>query len=464
MAINIPQILPINPLNGVQSFPTNFEMKSFVTNMSRATGHLPDFLLALVLLPISRNAFFSKRLGISPQVAIRYHQFVANLFMIALIIHFVFASFAWKYRAGNVFNYILHFNTINDTNPLHWTINDWKWQTGNLAVLCAFLIRLLSLPIIRRRRYDIFMTSHLILPIPMVVFGSIHASSTFIYSFPALALYVVDLCFRLHAYMCNPLAVVSFEPAEILRIETKNTLKKYDRKSRSGLYYDLHVKSVSKVFSRPFSVARFTKKDTLVFYIDKGKSETWKGYLGSQMADAKISTTANAHDIIINLEANLNINLSLQGPFGARVFNMDRIDVLACFVGGIGIAAISQLLFECIESHPKKRIYLFWSIRSKDLLHFTLFKELVAEIHSNVFIQVNVSDNLNSKVAAPLRVEVQTHRLTLGPALDRVMEETSEKKTVGLYTCASEEYMTELEIESAKYYGRIIFKRELFNF
>jgi NAD(P)H-flavin reductase len=67
-------------------------------------------------------------------------------------------------------------------------------------------------------------------------------------------------------------------------------------------------------------------------------------------------------------------DLSFHGPFGNELMELERINVLACFLGGIGITGGSQLIFDCIEHFPQTKVYIFWSIRTSDYLELTLFK------------------------------------------------------------------------------------------
>jgi hypothetical protein len=88
--------------------------------------------------------------------------------------------------------------------------------------------------------------------------------------------------------------------------------------------------------------------------------------------------------------------------------------------------------------------------------------------HDQVFIEVyvcNISephhkaqyDNENGDI------QVNSELIDLETTLSKVMDETMKDKTVGVYTCAPEGYMNQLELESTKYYNRIILQREVFN-
>jgi hypothetical protein len=68
------------------------------------------------------------------------------------------------------------------------------------------------------------------------------------------------------------------------------------------------------------------------------------------------------------------INASATGPFGCSLLNMDSLDGLVCFVQGIGLVGISQLIFDTIEFYPHKRIILFWSVRNTDYISISLFR------------------------------------------------------------------------------------------
>ena len=59
-------------------------------------------------------------------------------------------------------------------------------------------------------------------------------------------------------------------------------------------------------------------------------------------------------------------------------------------------------------------------------------------------------------------IQVRAGMIDLKKVLHKVMEETPQEKTVGVYTCAPEGYMSQLEYLSTKDHT-IVFQREVFN-
>lgn len=89
---------------------------------TRHSGHPASFFLALTLLPISRNAFFSSYLGISVPKAILYHKSMACLFTISSIIHLVvtvckYQVYGYRFLSSEFW---LHFINYGLEMPWAW--------------------------------------------------------------------------------------------------------------------------------------------------------------------------------------------------------------------------------------------------------------------------------------------------------------------------------------------------------
>lgn len=164
------------------------------------------------------------------------------------------------------------------------------------------------------------------------------------------------------------------------------------------------------------------------------------------------------------------IQVSLCGPFGCKLFNMNRLDGLACFVAGVGITGVSQLLFDCMELYPEKRLYILWSIRDSDKLELSLFKgklyiteELIAAKNLNTIIKVNIT-NMSNSIKESTNFNCDLGRIDISRELSNIMDEIPENQTIGVYSCAPEDYIINVENACRDYPGRIIFEREIFTY
>jgi hypothetical protein len=228
----------------------NLTLRMVFGRLKKSSGHIPDLFLALCLLPVSRNAFFSKYLRIPPSVSIRYHQLIGNMFFLVSLLHGGIVFYSYTLRDGvNPWEKLFNWSKIDSF--FSWTAKDWRVPSGTLAFTILLLIRVFSLPIIRRKMYDLFMTTHLLFPIPMVVVCCLHAKTNYILAFPALVLYLLDLILRCITYMRSPLSVLTMEPCGIVRIEVKDTFTKINLGHKNGIFYDIHAKGISKLFSHP---------------------------------------------------------------------------------------------------------------------------------------------------------------------------------------------------------------------
>jgi ferric-chelate reductase len=198
--------------------------------------------MALTLMPISKNAFYARVLHISPVSSIRYHQLVGNLFLFGTIVH-GYVVYLKAVESGKAWK-------IPEVHEM-LTAKVFSEYAGIVALVALVLIRLFSLPVIRRKTYEVFVVSHLLLPIVVVIAAGVHANTAYIFSFPAAVLYVTDLWFRFRSSTTYPKSRVTMQPCGITKIEVKDMYCKINAKTKNGRFYNIKINSISSIFSHP---------------------------------------------------------------------------------------------------------------------------------------------------------------------------------------------------------------------
>jgi hypothetical protein len=201
---------------------------------------------------VSRNSFISKTLSISPSVSIRYHQLIGNLIILGSVAHGAVSLYSWTLATENLSGYLLKKMNFGTNAKLisDWTIDDWKFPAAVFASVTLLLLRLFSLPIVRRSKYELFLVSHFLLAIPMLIMAKIHAKSSMILTLISLSLYITDLIYRLISHNNTIYAKISKECGNIVRMEVQGgAIEEGESKSKNGLFYEVRVKKISKLFS-----------------------------------------------------------------------------------------------------------------------------------------------------------------------------------------------------------------------
>jgi hypothetical protein len=176
---------------------------------------------------------------------------VANLFILALIIHGYFGLFTWSLESDNLWNYMLQQLNIRPlVSILEWDLKKWAFPCAAFATVALLFIRIFSLPIIQRKSYETFLVSHFLLSIPMLLMAKVHSKSSLGLTFTSLVLYCADLAYRYLSSRKQQYAKFTKEPGNVVRIELLGTVEKFDSNSRSGLFFDIRVKKIS-YFSHP---------------------------------------------------------------------------------------------------------------------------------------------------------------------------------------------------------------------
>ncbi|KAJ3260880.1 hypothetical protein HK103_007443 [Boothiomyces macroporosus] len=377
-----------------------------------SAGHWCDVLIGLNLIPLSRHSFIAKVLGLSTGASIRYHQFTGNLLVLAVLWHGVIGYNVFLSKSSESF--------WSETFLLGTFGNgytDYCIPFGIAAFLGLLMIRASSLPIIRRRAYRLFLTLHYTFVIPFLTFASLHAVSNFYWTFPALALYILDLIFRLYHYHKTLPARAINETPDIVRLDVKVG----KRHVEPGQFFTLYIPAVSKVFSHPFSVAGI-KGDTVSFLIKRHPSEKW---------------TSSVCEIAEDID-----RVALDGPFCHSPFDFNKVSGIACVVAGSGIAAAFSLIQKASSSG--KPSFLIWSIRHPYWLDLSFLQELCSL--PKVYIQICYTGD-PKELEGPKKLEKSRsdfYRFTMG----RVESKSFEFITgdhIGLYICGPNQFMNHVQ-------------------
>ncbi|KAJ3276321.1 hypothetical protein HDV01_004944 [Terramyces sp. JEL0728] len=320
---------------------SSWDIKSVFNTGQHTTGHLPEFFLSILLLPIT-NSFITKRF--SQNQLKRFHSWVGLMFGISIFLHMVEVMISFLVRGKPFFQTLIGFG-INKPgmNPY-----------GNLFGLIIFVLYLVvyRYAINRKVDYQLFLIIHSVLPLPIVILAFLHANSNIVHTFPAFSLYLIDLVIRIYNYSQYAKCKYSVEKNGYIRVDLYQKLQ-----VTSGQHLQLKVidgkLDAKSVFAHPFSVAAQISQNHYVLLIKPfGK---W---------------TKNLKNLIEN---DGDFKLSVSGPFGNPIFKTEFENYI--FVaGGSGITScllpISELL------HKGKNVVLIWTFNDRHSEDLTLLQDL----------------------------------------------------------------------------------------
>ena len=169
------------------------------------TGHLCDVTMGMVLLPVSRHSALVSFFKLSPTTACTFHMTQAYVLFGLVAIHgSLYAVWATTYNQNpNLFRQI--FPVLNPTYLYNevWpgsnsSLGIWRASlifSGLVSGLIMIIMFLASLPIVRRKHFNLFYFTHL-LGIVAVVVICLHASTMLYCTLPGLLMWLLDWSMR----------------------------------------------------------------------------------------------------------------------------------------------------------------------------------------------------------------------------------------------------------------------------
>ncbi|RBR25384.1 uncharacterized protein FIESC28_01821 [Fusarium coffeatum] len=374
---------------GYKTNPLDWASAKLQLTITGVTGHYADILLGLLLIPVSRNSLVGQAFYLHQSTLLFTHKAVSYMFSLSVIVHGV--------------AYMLHANdsSRNDDKGRHeafavgnpaLTVAESKqlggwfsltYYVGIAAILPVLIILVTSMPWIRRRHYNLFYFSHVILGTLTIVASCLHASTNFYLLLPGLLLWIADWIRRLFFGEAKGLA--SKTPA-VLEIAENGWLRVSLLPNRAIfgpplLYYYLNFPSISKVQTHAFTaVAHPTNNGGPVFLIQpeaKEKEWTWK-----------------SKALIQRPRATLRLDARVEGPYPVSDANFATASHIVCIVGGSGITGALSLAHWWLETRPANtRFDLVWTARHRETTRLAEWQNLeeVAKTASGFTVTTHVS-------------------------------------------------------------------------
>lgn len=458
-----------------------FDAKAYWVAALMGSGHMGDVLLGLTLIPLGRHSFLPSLLDIHIDAALRFHKRCGILLSLVTIAH---GGVIWTKTT----------TLLTPSSYTYWTFNigvegsKWVFYVSDAGFMATFgfiagvallILWIFTFPTIRRRLYHLFYGIHVIFGPIMIIASSFHTSSLWYYSMPGAFLLFIDWTIRAKNYWTNIKGLATREACGYVRIDMLNEKK---LKINVGSFLMIKIKELSYQMSHPFTVATDPSSDRIALLIKpSSKPSEWSHQLG-KLVPYGCSPQ--------------EMTLQIDGPFGHLKFTISRMNIVACFVGGVGVAgalSIASHVLKCdvgpclvfvfwaareltagnlsvlqeLRNHqdPRLRVHLYGKAATFLFQHHSKNKEQVLDIEAGT----NLSDQCYSE---PLAYTIQSEGIS--GSLERMIPEdllqiqvlpfleTAGK--IGVYTCGPKELMDSVQkaCEKVRRNAGIYLHRETF--
>ncbi|KAJ4751913.1 Ferric reduction oxidase 8 [Rhynchospora pubera] len=330
-----------------------------VMNLGIRAGTVSEVCLAVMLFPILRGMSFLRIFGIQFEAAVRYHTWIAHAFLWLCTLHGVIIMFIWGQKKV-LLKEITTWQRVGRVN-----------LAGAIGLIAGLAIWITSLPVIRRKYFQLFYITHHTY-IVFIGFFLLHAGEKHFYLvFSGVFLFSLDkvLCFiQSRREVCIVYArVLPCKAVEL--ILPKEPSMKY--KPMSTIY--LKVPSISKFQWHPFSITSSCYQDeNNVSLLIKCQGK-WTEALYSKISSIKDEKLDQLKSLIVAFE----------GPHGPSSSLYERYSNLVLIAGGSGITPFMSLLNEIssrsssTRSYPRKILLIYCIKRTQDLSMLTPISSLL---------------------------------------------------------------------------------------
>jgi NAD(P)H-flavin reductase len=365
------------------------------------TGTWISLIMAINLLPITRNSLWVIFFDLSYEKLTQFHKIIGFSCLLAVSIKFlaVFYTFSAKFLVSTQYG--------SNTNPLF----------GTISTIFIFFLTILSLPYIRKTNFEVFYYSHRTLTLLIFIFSSIHHINYLFYLLPSLILYLIDIILRIYntkKAIYSKIQTFGKEEYGTSCLFVSVTLL-HPVKTKAGSYFFICHNGISFLEYHPLSLIT-QDHDTLIFCVKDLGNNSWSHKL-------KLYDIKHMND----KQKLQNRNLFLQGPYGHFNINYekDKFERIILIAGGIGITPIISVMEDLhnlkVREENKlsklKKVVLIWIVPHHSLI--SPFVKKLIELDDNLFeFNLFTSNKFNNEVQTqkslniPLFIKIEKPKLS----------------------------------------------------
>ncbi|KAI9362456.1 ferric reductase like transmembrane component-domain-containing protein [Zopfochytrium polystomum] len=298
-------------------------------------GDSASIIYGLVLLPASKYSAVNDALGLPYSSTVRVHQWLGYATFWTVMAHFATGLLDEQWGASAFFT-LLFVPRQDRTGASPWGNRNYLFVFGAWATIALCIVVATALPFVRRRAYNVFYVSHMLV-IAFILFAYFHASMSIFFAIPGLVLWGIDGCLRFASrFKANTIVEYTTEECGYRTITVKTHR---GTTCRPGQFMRVAVPAVSAFEYHPWSVLRATDTTvTFLFAPASSKPAQWTSkvvkYLDESASD-------------LNAPGAKPPKVRLQGPFGRAAgiaADFDAYHSIVLYVGGTGVAPALAIL------------------------------------------------------------------------------------------------------------------------
>jgi NAD(P)H-flavin reductase len=328
-------------------------------------------LLLVFFFAIRNNVLLLELTGISFERALFYHKLFAYTTIVLSALHGV--------------AYLLAHHHGKEHDKASTAV------TGTIMFVAMVLLFVVSLNVVRRRFFELFMRVHWVLFLVVFIVGMAHGAAI---ALIGIVPWIIDLLFRLvyrtriyrHGSFFKPkdaenanadsnrnvlnassgMGVIASDqvsvtalPGDITRVSFPRVRKETGEvfEFEAGQFAFLCIPSISKLQWHPFTISSAPHEDVVAFYMKAAGDWTRQVYAAASKSDT--------------------LDILVDGPYGRVSIDVDASETyshFALFAGGIGVtpmrSVVNWLHYERYQLGRSeiKRVHLTWAVRNQDTL------------------------------------------------------------------------------------------------
>ncbi|KAF0978951.1 hypothetical protein FDP41_002021 [Naegleria fowleri] len=420
-------------------------LDSTVAPVGKAFASVCVFNFGLILFPVTRYSVLQVLFGVSFDRAIKFHRWLGILQWWYVTIHGI-AMVCYYYNSDTYL--------VSLASPSYPILGIVAW----FFMTCLWLM---TFPAIRRKLWEVFLISHIILSILVVIFSIVHGSG-YINLLPYMALsiafYLFDVFLRVVFGFGVPTQLVSMEyneKAEVTTITMRKPFLTFGSNPSHGHFVFLYIPGVSIYQHHPATVSScktiessssMLKKKELEFTVHiRNFNSGWSlrvANVAKEQAELRKNLQANEDKIIKFCR--------VEGAYGNLSVPLFQYKTIVLIAGGIGVTPVNAIYSDLLEKYgntDQKRVYYSWSIRSEEMIE--LFPALTRDggkhFHPHIYVSRKPKD-LEQHAHDP---RIHYSRANPKEFLEMIKKELKEKygcqsgrEYVGVLVCGPEQLIT----------------------
>ncbi|KAJ3300509.1 ferric/cupric-chelate reductase [Borealophlyctis nickersoniae] len=377
----------------------------------KAMGYCTAVQIGILLLPASKNGILAHVFGIPFDASLKWHRWSGLLVPVMFLGHWFGFVIYFLGSQKNSVTLLRKWVMIGVSGVLN--LETYMGIFGSVAVGLFLLVILSALEPVRRKFYDYFHYTHMLV-FPAIFFAAMHDSFVLYVTFPSVLLYLIDFLYRIYNRR-HPHHITSLrrEPSGYIRLEISG----FERAFRGGQWVRVNVPRVSGLQWHPFSICNtpgavvdamqgmemkavdnlsevrkgegsfhtLQTEDVVVNLQPRGLTSKPNAF-GEEVLTFLIKPQGGKKSWTRRLEAEWKRHLEtegdefqvyVEGPFGRLPPTFRQSDIAVLFAGGSGISAALGVARDLLDQ-GEMPVHLNWTARESNIEETSLYKELLA--------------------------------------------------------------------------------------